>query len=293
MTYHFLSRGATGYIYKINELIVVKRVRPQASDEFNNEMAIYNVFREQKPSPYVIQSFFCAPEAIFLPFLSGGSLEDRLRCNQVRKDDIFVQVAKIEQPELIQQWTMELAAGSAWIESLGYIHGDLRPANLLLDDEDHLRLTDFGCAEKIGTPASGNGPPWARLLGSEAGDKNGTWGLNGPRLEQFAIGSIIYCITRGRQPYEGEIEDGSVQVQMLQDMEFPKLGHTPLDTIINHCWHGAFSSLKYLASATQLHGGSFVQPPLATSLSNEFYKEREQECRELIQKSLLLPPVLN
>lgn len=287
----FISRGAAGYIYQINEFTVVKRARPQASDEFNNEIAVYDVFQKQEPSPYVMQSFFCIPEAIFLPFLSGGSLQDRLRGNQLRQDDIFVRVVRTERMELIEQWTMEIAAGSAWVESLGYAHGDLRPANLLLDAEGHLRLTDFGCAERIGTPASGNGPPWARLLGSEAGDSKGTWGPNGPRLEQFAIGSIIYCMTRGRQPYEGEIEDGPTQVQMLQDMDFPELGHEQLDTIISNCWRGAFHSLQDLASATRLLKGALVKPP-ATSLSNEYCRIRKEECQDLIRQSLL-PPVLS
>lgn len=288
MTYRFISRGAAGYIYQINEFTVVKLARPEASDEFNNEIAVFDVFQKQESSPYVIQTFFCNPKAIFLPFLPGGSLEDRLRSNQIREDDIFVRVVRTERAELIEQWTMELAAGSAWVESLGYIHGDLRPANLLLDAEGHLRLADFGWAEKIGTPASGNGPPWARLLGSEAGDKKGTWGLNGPRLEQFAIGSIVYCMTRGRQPYEGEIDDGPTQVQRLQDMEFPELGHEQLDTIISQCWRGAFNSLQDLASATRLLKGAFVQPP-ATGLSKEFCRMRKDECQELIRQGLILP----
>lgn len=290
MTYRFISRGATGYIYQINEFSVVKRARSHASDEFLNEIAVFEVFQKQEPSPYVIQSFFHIPDAIFLPFLSGGSLEDCLQRNQIREDDLLVRVVRTERAELVEQWTMELAAGSAWVESLGYVHGDLRPANLLLDAEGHLKLADFGCAEKIGTAASGNGPPWARLLGAEAGDEKGTWGLNGPRLEQFAIGSIVYSITRGRQPYEGEINDGPTQVQMLQDMEFPELGHSQLDTIINQCWRGAYNSLQDLAAATRLLKGAFVQPP-AVSLSEEFCRMRKDECQELVRQGLL-PPAL-
>lgn len=288
MSYRFITRGAAGYIYQINEFTVVKLAKAQASDESNNEIAVFDIFEKHAPSPHVIQSFFRIPGAIFLPFLSGGSLEDRLQCNQIRQDDIFVRVARREPAELIEQWTMELAAGSAWVESLGYIHGDLRPANLLLDAEGHLRLADFGWAEKIGTPASGNGPPWARLLGSEAGESKGTWGLNGPRLEQFAIGSIIYCMTRGRQPYEGEIEDGATQVKMLQDMEFPELGHEQLDLIINQCWRGAFKSLQDLASATRLLKGAFAHPP-ATSLSEEFCRIQRDKCKELVCQGLLPP----
>jgi len=46
--------------------------------------------------------------------------------------------------------------------------------------------------EEIGTPALGRAPPWARLLGFEAGSKAGSFGINGARVEQFAIGR--FCI---------------------------------------------------------------------------------------------------
>ena len=46
---------------------------------------------------------------------------------------------------------MDLCGAVAWLESLGLVHGDLRPDNLLLDKGDHLKLVDFDCAEEIGT----------------------------------------------------------------------------------------------------------------------------------------------
>lgn len=288
MTYRFISMGATGYTYQIDQFTVVKLARPRAIKEFHNEITAFDTFRKQKPSPYVIQYFFHTSGAIFLPYLCGGSLEDRLQHNQIRKDGLLVRVVKQEPIQLVERWTMEIAAGSAWIENLGYIHGDLRPANLLLDAEEHLKLTDFDCAEKIGTPASGHGPPWARLLGPEAGDEEGTWGVNGPRLEQFTIGSVVYCITRGRQPYEGEIEDGPKQVEMLQAMEFPELGDGQLDTIIRRCWHGAFRTLQDLASETSRLKGALGDSSVA-SLSEEFCRMREDVCRDYVQKGQLPP----
>jgi atypical protein kinase C zeta type len=67
----------------------------------------------------------------------------------------------------------------------------------LLDRRDHLKLVDFDFVEKIGTESRRSPPPWARLLGQEASSQKGTWGINGPQTEQFAIGSIIYIMTRG------------------------------------------------------------------------------------------------
>lgn len=120
------------------------------------------------------------------------------------------------------------------MESLGLVHGDLRPDNLLLDIGDRLKLVDFDSAQKVGTESYGSPPPWGRLLGQETGSQKGTWGINGPQAEQFAIGSIVYTITRGHEPYEDQ-ERGPSIVRRLQNMEFPELGDDFLDPIIDRC----------------------------------------------------------
>ena len=99
---------------------------------------------------------------------------------------------------------MELSDAAAWLESLGLLHGDIRPPNLPLDGEYHLKLADFDCVAEIGTSADGSAPPWARVLGPEARSEDGTFGVYGARMEQFAIGSVLYYMTRGYEPYEDE-----------------------------------------------------------------------------------------
>lgn len=98
---------------------------------------------------------------------------------------------KLEPTPLIEQWTMVLCSAAAWLESLGYVHGDIRPSNLLPDENDHPKLADFDCATQIGEPCARAAPPWARILGSEAGADKGSFGTSGARTEQFAIGSIM------------------------------------------------------------------------------------------------------
>ncbi|KAL2868915.1 uncharacterized protein BJX67DRAFT_379850 [Aspergillus lucknowensis] len=179
---------------------------------------------------------------------------------------------------------MELCSAVAWLESLGHVHGDIRPPNLLLDAEDHLKLTDFDSVALIGEPYAGTAPPWARLLGCEAGSDNGTFGMCGAKAEQFAIGSIIYFMTRGYEPYEHETlaEGGPEIVKRLQKMVFPKLDGGDLDRIIEKCWNGSFSSLCVLLEEVKLLGGA-IQLPRATSLNREHCDKIQKECVHLIQ----------
>jgi serine/threonine protein kinase len=130
---------------------------------------------------------------------------------------------------------MELSGATAWPESLGYAHGDIRPPNLLLDSQDHLKLADFDNTAAVGTPFGVGIAPYARVLGDEGGEDRGSFGFLGPRTEQFAIGSVFYYMIRGYEPYDNGWfgkRQGRITVDLLQKMVFPKTGNSKVDTII-------------------------------------------------------------
>lgn len=276
-SYRFLSIGAVGFVYQIDSCVVLKFPRDPNDERFSREIEIFNLFEKHSPCPDIVQSFLRDPKGNFLAYLSGGTLEQRLRGKGV------------ESLSAIGRWAMEFSNAAAWLESLGYIHGDLRPLNIHFAAHDHLKLTDFDSVAKIRTRYDGAAPPWARLLGPEAGDENGTFGRCGAKTEQFAIGSIIYFATRGYEPYEMEDwgEDlGPKVVELLQRMKFPDLSRGCLDKIIEQCWNGQFATLKDLAKKTSLLPGA-NELPRAFPLDKVHYEEIRRKCRHLVENGLL------
>ncbi|KAL2167539.1 hypothetical protein VTG60DRAFT_1125 [Thermothelomyces hinnuleus] len=139
----FLSMGAISWVYRITESIVVKYSRDIGAGEIERENAIYDIFEQYAPCPYVIQSFYRTANANFLPFMLA-SLDTRLKRNQRREKHKVFQVLRIEERHLIERWAAELCASRRL-------------------DRDHLKLTDFDYVARIGDASSGNAPPWARL----------------------------------------------------------------------------------------------------------------------------------
>ncbi|KAK3332120.1 kinase-like domain-containing protein [Cercophora scortea] len=284
----FLSMGAISWVYRITENIVVKYPRDIDAGEIERENAIYDIFEQHTPCPYVMQSFYRTANANFLPFMLP-SLDTRLQRNQRREKFKVLQVLRIEDRHLVERWAAELCAAVAWIDSLGLVHGDLRPPNILFDERDHLKLTDFDCVARIGEPSYGNAPPWARLYPDPL-TGGGYWGLYDPKTEQFAIGSLLYCMTRGHEPYGHPEEDDPELdvVGLFKKGVFPRLNAEGdvLDCIIDRCWAGWYDSMKDLAeAAAQLSGA--VDMGAATTFSAEYCSQKRDECLRLIQNGLL------
>lgn len=209
------------------------------------------------------------------------SLEDRLYGNQVRdfKKHMCLEVLRLEPTLKIDRWATELSGAIAWLESLGLVQGDLRPSNLLLDKDDHLKLADFDSHANIGSRNLGLAPPWARVLGKEGGKFEGSFGLYGPRSEQFAFGSILYNITHGFELYE---DKGPESVQLLKDMVFPELSSSRLDALTLRCWRGDFATLADLATEVAvLDGAKFASTETATN--DQYIREMKSLCQSLLQ----------
>lgn len=152
----------------------------------------------------------------------------------------------------------ELSAAASWLEEIGLAHGDIRPPNVLFDSDDHVKLSDFDRSVKIGEFLDSGTEPFARILGDEGGQDRGSYGKAVPRTEQFALGSVIYFLVRGYDPYEDEWfgeKHGSILIDKFQMMQFPPLSDSLLEAIIQKCWCGQFMSVKQCSEAIFLRGG--------------------------------------
>ena len=102
----------------------------------------------------------------------------------------------------------EVAAGLRAFERLEMIHQDLKPQNVLLDADGHVRILDFGSCWVAGIREIA--APIARdvALGTASYSAPETrWGETaGTRSELFALGTLAYELLTGRLPYGEAIE---------------------------------------------------------------------------------------
>lgn len=287
-----LRKGATGIVYKVNSLIVVKCPTVDGHEQFIKENQIFDILAQHPLCPELVTSFLRFDNGNFLEYIPGFSLSERLQRYQIRdpKSTQVLSIQSLEPLSLRKTWMKALAEGIAWLESLGLAHGDLRPENVLVDKQDHVKIADFDCTNFIGSEFEACIPPYGRLLGSEAGLKEGTAGKLDARTEQFALGSLFYFINYGIEVYDDQYfgeDHGPVIVERLQRMIFPKLdSNFVLDSIIDDCWHGRFQSVAALSESIsrQCHLGNYS----SQAIPPEEFAARQTCCLRVVERGILL-----
>jgi tetratricopeptide (TPR) repeat protein len=104
----------------------------------------------------------------------------------------------------------------------GFVHGDLKPENLLVDVGYTLKVTDFGLARASGY----TGPLLGKSLGTPRYLAPECWEGDEPteKSDVYAAGLITYEMLAGRHPYARFREVESLR-RMHLTSQIPRLGH--------------------------------------------------------------------
>jgi Protein kinase domain len=181
------------------------------------------------------------------PYIEGGTLARRLQSGPLSLAEV-------------RQLFVPLVQAVAYIHRRGVIHRDLKPTNILLDDEDgqiYVRLIDFGIASVRGNAAS---PPL-----TTAGNEIGTIaymaperlsGVAAPSNDIFSLGVILYQMLTGNYPV-GQ-----------QPLNLPE----PLEYVVRRC--------------------IAIRPEERFATADEVLQNFERACQYLVTSSQALAPVL-
>ncbi|MBN1274609.1 MAG: protein kinase [Candidatus Aminicenantes bacterium] len=206
-----VGSGGMGKVYKvldetIDEEIALKLIRPViASDKktitrFKNELKLSrrishdNVCRmyhlgEHEGMPYIT-----------MEFVSGQDLKSILK-----------KVGKLS-PQSTIETIDQVCSGLASAHKLGVVHRDLKPQNIMIDDDGIPHIMDFGIARSISTETI-----------TDSGMMIGTLDYMSPeqasgrkvdhRSDIYSLGVVIFEMLTGELPFKGE---------------------TPIDTALKH-----------------------------------------------------------
>ena len=176
-------------------------------------------------------------------------------------------------------WAADLASALSRAHQCKVIHGDVKPANVLITPEGQVKLGDFGIA-RFATQVSGSG----RILGTPAylspeqilGHKQDS------RSDLFSLGIMLYQMTTGVRPFDGS-SVGAVCAQIVSTEPLPPSHHNPelpaeFDHVVMRCLAKNPSNRYATAEALGASLYPFVssKPIAAAPLARSWWKHPMQ-----------------
>ena len=127
---------------------------------------------------------------IAMEFLDGRSL-----------DSIVREEAPLE-PDRAIELTEQVLRAARFAHRRNVVHRDLKPHNVIIDDEGRVKVTDFGIARAGASEITQTGSIMgtARYLSPEQAQGHAV----GARSDLYAIGIMLYELLTGTVPFEGE-----------------------------------------------------------------------------------------
>jgi serine/threonine protein kinase len=201
-----LGRGAVGVVFKardpkINRVVAIKTFSLAGQSAEDEKEFRERFVREAEAAgrlshPGIVTIFDVGEEDdthapyIVMEYVGGKSLDKVLAANDNRL-----------QLETALQLTHELAEALDCAHGQGVVHRDLKPANILITEDGHAKIADFGVAKlnlanltlagrTLGTPAYMS----PEQLNGEAVDG---------RSDLFSLGVVLYTVLTGYRPFQG------------------------------------------------------------------------------------------
>jgi serine/threonine protein kinase len=197
-----LGKGGMGSVYKVfdtstKEKITLKLLKPEiavdqeALERFSNEMKFARKIRHKN-----VCQMFDLGKAEGAPYIT---------MEYVPGEDLRSAIKRFGQIPIGKSLFIakQVCEGLAEAHHLGVVHRDLKPQNIMVDEDGNARIMDFGIARSLkGKRITGAGvlvgtPEYMspeQVEGREADQ----------RTDIYSLGIILYEMMTGRVPFEGD-----------------------------------------------------------------------------------------
>jgi len=197
-----VAHGGMGEVYRATDTALERTVAVKVlSDRYASQDDARARFRREalaaarlSATPNVVTVFDVAEHdgrpLIVMEYLEGGSVYDRLRAGRIPRAQALT-------------WLEQAADALDRAHANGIVHRDVKPANLLLDRDGNVHVSDFGIASASG----------ADML-TEPGMVLGTAGYLSPEQargepatsasDRYSLAVVAFELLTGRRPFGGD-----------------------------------------------------------------------------------------
>lgn len=205
----YLGKGGMGVVYqaiqpRLNRPVAIKILsesqagRPEQVKRFEREAEIAANLEHPNIVPVYDYGTEDNMSYVVMRFLGGGSLADHIE-HVVAGRERRLPLPAVG--HLLQQ----IASALDYAHMQNVIHRDVKPSNVMFDNQNHAFLVDFGLVKLIDSSVShltGHGI----ILGTPAYMAPEQWRDEEltPAIDQYALGIVTYLLLCGQLPFDAE-----------------------------------------------------------------------------------------
>ena len=218
-----LGRGGMGTVYRaydpeLGRDVALKVLGAQATDDedrerFRREARAAGALRHPHAVRVLDLDVAHAPPFLVMELVEGESLKARLQ-----REGPWP-------PRPAAELVRKLASALGAAHTLGLVHRDVKPANVLLDARDEPALTDFGLARRLDgseqrLTRSGDvlGTPTYMSPEQARGERD-----VGKRSDVWSLGAVLYHLLTGRPPFLENTVLDQIKALLQRDPEPPSV----------------------------------------------------------------------
>ncbi|PYK69032.1 MAG: hypothetical protein DME45_04265 [Verrucomicrobia bacterium] len=194
-----LGSGGMGTVYKAHDMqlerdVALKLLRKDLGPEYANQLQQEARITASVNHPHVVQVFSFGRDHdqyyLVMELVERGTL-----------DDLIAERKKLTEEEVLRTG-IEVARGLRAAYKKGLIHRDVKPANILFNDDGMAKISDFGLAGIVEPHAQTSGAIWGTPYYVAPERLN-----NQPedfRSDIYSLGATLFHAVAGRPPFDGE-----------------------------------------------------------------------------------------
>jgi hypothetical protein len=200
-----IDRGAFGRVWRAEDphghrIVAIKVLSSETADEerararTDLERLAAAAARDSRHIVRVLASGHEPAPHIVMEFIDGTNLRD-----------VLAEKGALPQEEAMRI-ALEVADALRALHRVRVVHRDVKPANILLDQQGEVRLTDFGIAKILGYDETVTLTQQNLLSAPYAAPE--VWeGAPNPSSDLYALGAIVFEMLTGRPPFQGDLMD--------------------------------------------------------------------------------------
>ena len=215
-----IGQGGMGIVYRARQLdldreVAIKVIAPGLVDDARTRERFLSEARAAA----------AVEQANVLPVYGAGVADGQayLLMRYVHGDDLrtLVRCEGPLTPGRAAAITVALGDALDAIHRAGYVHRDVKPANVLLDQSGHVYLSDFGLAKHaLATAGLTESGRWVGTLDFAAPEQI-RGGKVDARADVYALGGVLHFMLTGAVPYDRDSDEAKLWAHLADRPPLP------------------------------------------------------------------------